>query len=40
MSQNGFFLLIVHLKLLDTGTPTKQQILEMNPEYNEFRFPS
>jgi len=21
------------------GTPTKQQILEMNPEYNEFKFP-
>jgi serine/threonine protein kinase len=29
--------LVEIIKIL--GTPTKQQILEMNPEYNEFRFP-
>jgi glycogen synthase kinase 3 beta len=30
--------LVEIIKIL--GTPTKQQILEMNPEYNEFRFPT
>jgi len=29
--------LVEIIKIL--GTPTKQQILEMNPEYNEFKFP-
>jgi glycogen synthase kinase 3 beta len=29
--------LVEIIKIL--GTPSKQQILEMNPEYNEFRFP-
>jgi len=30
--------LVEIIKIL--GTPTKQQILEMNPEYNEFKFPN
>lgn len=30
--------LVEIIKIL--GTPTRQQILEMNPEYNEFKFPS
>lgn len=30
--------LVEIIKIL--GTPTRQQILEMNPEYNEFKFPT
>jgi len=30
--------LVEIIKIL--GTPTKQQILEMNPQYNEFKFPN
>ncbi len=33
----GFFLLFCSLQVL--GTPTREQIREMNPNYTEFKFP-